>query len=415
MLNDVLLNFVILLIWSIIITNSSSDYCRDKKFAKMSKNFESTRQNIFAYNSSSLDCIINYFDVSEISIATLNVIREKKSLRKLDLSANRISEIRPDTFDQFESLVILKIARNFLVRIENHYFRNGLKELSVVDLSSNLIQSVDEMSFQNLESLLWLNLADNCLTRLSVELPFTDFDTLNLSQNLLESFPRLRMLRALTTLDLSHNILEVLKFSTEFSRVVNSLKSLNIADNRLSNLHQLHSFSSLVELNIASNPINFDENVHLLTSQKLLGLRKLNLTAINLHSLESLVNDLNCNQFTALSIDGNPLKADFRMMKCFNNLQHLRFSQKSCQKYENFYREVKLNFPHLSLVEIEYEEPNCNCAIENHEIFAFFRIAFSTNWSQMCSKGQQSMRVKRTHRLLLILGLIAFLSCATYN
>jgi hypothetical protein len=351
-----------------------------------------------------------------IGMATFNVIQDKKSLRKLDLSANRISKIFPDTFLHFESLVILNIAKNFLVRIENHYFRSRIemKELSVIDLSSNLIQSIDELSFQYLQSLLWLNLADNCLKTIALELPLSALDTLNLSHNLLKSFPRLKNLNSLTTFDLSHNTPYVLKFTSDSSRVVASLKSLNIASNRLSHLHQLHSFSNLEDLNIASNPINFDENIQVLTSKSLFNLRKLNMTSINLHSLDSFVNftnHLNCDQFTSLSIDGNPLKLDFGLMKRFSNLQHLRFSQKSCQKYKNFYHEVKLNFPQLIHVRIEYDEPNCNCAIENHEIFSFFRIQFSTNYSQMCSKGQKSVEiVKRTHRLLLlILGLIAFL------
>lgn len=420
--NVVLFHFVIL------ICSCSCDLsCSDKRSQK-SKDYKSTRRNFLAFNSTTMSCQINYFDVESISNATFNVFHNDESfklLKKLDLSWNGISEIRPDTFNQFMSLENLKIANNFLIQIENHYFSNvgsagRLRELCILDLSSNLIQNIDEMSFRSLESLLWLNLADNCLMTLTPYLPIPALDTLNLSWNFIEAFPHLRDLIAIHTLDLSHNTQNILNSTKSFSsRAIRTLKSLNIANNRLSNLHQLQFFPNLVELNIASNPIEFDENFHFaISSDRMRYLRKLNLTSTNLTTTDSIMGRLNCNQLIALSIDRNPIETDFLdfpMMKCsFTNLQHLRFSQRTCRKFENFYHRIKLNFPQLRRVEIEYDEANCNCAMENHEIFSYFHIQYSVNWSHMCSKGQHSaIIVRETYRLwlisLLILRLIAFL------
>lgn len=418
--NDVVLfQFVILICLTSTTGSGSSELlCSDKR-AQTLLNYESTRRNFYEFNTTTLTCHINYFDVKSISNATFNIIsniKSRKLLKKLDLSANGIAEINTDSFNQFVSLENLNIARNFLIRIESHFFNAGLRELCSLNLSSNLIRSVDEMSFRRLESLLWLSLADNCLVTLTLYLPIRALDTLNLSWNFLETFPHLKALDAIHTLDLSHNTEHILNSAENFtSQAIRSVNALNIADNRLSNLHQLELFSNLVELNIANNPIVFDEGLHLLMAfDSMRDLQRLNLTSTNLTTMEfdEIISRLNCNHLTELSIDRNAIEVDFPdfiMMKCtFSNLQHLRFTQQICRQYENFYHRVKLNFPKLRRVEIDYVDANCNCALENREIFSYFHIENSVNWSHVCSKGhQQSLRiVEETYRLTLLLVLL---------
>lgn len=153
------------------------EFCDEKKTKKL-KDFDGSRKNIIS--TTSISCIINYFDVESVSQQlTLSVVQDVKSIRLLDLSSNRISTIENDTFNQFVELESLKLGENFLAEIRAHYL-DGLGELSQLDLSSNLISSIEENSFAMLGSLLWLNLADNCIINLVLNMPLAGLNTLNL-------------------------------------------------------------------------------------------------------------------------------------------------------------------------------------------------------------------------------------------
>lgn len=230
------------------------------------KDFDGSRKNIIS--TTSISCIINYFDVDSVSQLTLSVVQDVKSIRLLDLSCNRISTIENDTFNQFAELESL--GENFLAEVRAHYF-NGLGELSRLDLSSNLISGIEENSFAMLGSLLWLNLADYCIINLDLNMPLAGLNTLNLSHNSIASFPRSINIEAIDILDLSHNTNGVLNFNIDLpfshserekiaSFAAKIVKSLNAADNELTDLAQFKSFTRLDELNLAGNPNDYNLN-----------------------------------------------------------------------------------------------------------------------------------------------------------
>lgn len=380
-----------ILVFSLVADNSDCDFCSDKKSEKL-KYFDGTRRNLLTTAPEA--CRINYFDIEFISRLTLSVVHDEASLRILDLSSNRISAISNGTFSLFPQLENLKLCDNFLTEVLSHCF-NGLKELSILDLSSNLIGKVDENSFVALESLLWLSLADNCIINLAINIPICTLDSLDLSHNLIESFPHFINIGAIDSLDLSNNTNGVLNISIDgkFSelergriakfatRVAKSIKSLNIADNHISSLTQLKPFINLDELNLAGNPIDYTANVF----PRLMDLEKLNLTSTNMTSLDVL-DSFNAKQFQELSFGRNPLKSDFKAMEKFSNLQHLQFSASFCYEFES-YRDIRRNFQHLTHVSVLYEVPNCKCAKRNKKLFSLYHIKFSTDWHLVCSGG----------------------------
>lgn len=398
--------------------NINCDLCSDKKSRKL-RDFDGSRRNLISTTSTS--CAINYFDEESVNRLTLNIARNAKSLRLLNLSSNRISTIPSDTFNQFSNLENLKLGDNFLMETYSHYF-NGLKQLSVLDLSSNLIHKIEENSFLHLESLLMLNLADNCIINLAINLPIVALHSLNLSHNLIESFPNIKSIGALNSLDLSRNTNSVLNFNidTKFSqiekekiaksatRIVQSIKSLNIADNEISNLTQLQSFINLDELNLAGNPIGSTANVF----PRFMDLEKLNLSGTNLTSLGLLMENY-FKQIRTLSIGHNPMEANFESLQRFSQLQHLHLTESSCHEFDSF-SEIRKNFPHLTHVVILYAQPNCKCSEKNKKLFSLYHIKFSTNWHHVCSRGQ-SIRDGRHNGVICFFVIIVFQALAKFN
>lgn len=397
----------------VISRNCSAQFCEEKKSRKLI-DFDGTRRNLISCTTST-SCAINYFDVESISELTLNVIRNIKSIRILDLRSNRISTIHNDTFNLFSALENLKLGDNFLVEIQNHYF-NGLDELSILDLSSNLIHSVEESSFVKLSALLWINLADNCIINLALNLPIVALDSLNLSHNLIASFPHFKNIRAIDSLDLSQNTNGVLNFTvnSKFSplerekivkfsmQIVRSIRHLNLADNALTDLMQLASFSNLASLNIAGNPIDYQAK----SFPHFVELKSLNLSSTNLTSIDHIRSIVDVRQLTTLLIDRNLIEVDFDSMIKFNNLQHLQFSSNFCYEFES-YRELSGNFQHLTHITIHYSTPDCKCAERNKKIFSLYHIKFSTDWQHVCSSGQRfQMERQPLNRLIYAFALI---------
>lgn len=396
--------------------NCSAQFCEEKKSRKLI-DFDGTRRNLISC-ATSTSCAINYFDVESISELTLNVIRNAKSIRILDLRGNRISTIHNDTFNLFSALEILKLGDNFLVEIRSHYF-NGLKELSILDLSSNLIQSVEENSFVKLSTLLGINLADNCIINLTLNLPIVALDSLNLSRNLIANFPHFKNKLTIDSLDLSRNTNGVLNFTVDakfsplerdkivkFSTpIVRSIRILNVADNELTDLMQLESFSNLARLNIADNPIDYHAKILPYFKE----MKSLNVSSTNLTSIDHISYIVDISQLTTLSIDRNLIEVeDLDSMVKFNNLQHLQYSANFCYDFES-YRGLRENFQHLTHITIHYSTPDCKCAEENKKFFSLYHIKFSTDWQHVCSSSGQRFGMEMQLPLSRLIHAIALI------
>lgn len=357
---------------SCVVSHLNGEICTETKRRVKLLNFDATRRNsLFVTNES---CSINYFDVSIVNDATLNVIHSSENLRSLDLSNNRINEIQNETFTNFASLEILRLHNNFMTEVHDQHFKY-LKELTGLDLSSNLIGVINFNAFEKLQNLLWVNIADNCLHNVALYFPLRALHSLNIAHNQINRFPQLSGISAITNLNLSHNLIVDLQLT---KALIKSIQSLNIADNQLKDPNQLIEFSDLIELNLADNT-NTDYTTNDKFIRHLAGLRKLNLINTNLKSLDIFLYMSGTN-FIELSLSKNPLVTDFKELSKFSNLVSLEFQQKFCHDFD--YRTISLAFRNLKIVKILYDDnSSCKCLRWNRMQFEFEGIDYQTDWS----------------------------------
>lgn len=103
-------------------------------------------------------------DVSNTGIkAFKNSWFSKKSIEVLDISRNKMTELRRDHLKYFPKLKFFNASNNDLVFLEAHTFLDS-KKIEVVALANNHIQSVH---FENLNHLRTLNLKGNALNNVS--------------------------------------------------------------------------------------------------------------------------------------------------------------------------------------------------------------------------------------------------------
>ena len=231
-----------------------------------------------------LTLAFNYLtQIPSASLAALS------GLKKLDLSSNQITDITHDIFITLSSLNNLNLGGNQIVQIGNwtHYLTN-LKELVLDDRTSSL--NIAKLFYTNISSLqvLFVKDADSIL----FVSPSFDYRTMcdlfpNLTQAILAStntfggiagFPEFLGLNKcpyLVELDISGSITSWY-FNNE-SISLPSLRSLNMASNEMTSVHQmLFIRANLTSLDLSHNRIQVIEG-DVFTSYP--GLNALNLEA----------------------------------------------------------------------------------------------------------------------------------------
>lgn len=104
-----------------------------------------------------------YLNLSGIREIGVNVLSRYKSLVRLDLSHNRITDILPLTFQHQIKLTYLNMSHNFLTTLTTDYFK-GLEELRSLDLTYNEFQIFDSISLTELsrfQNAFWVLLGQN--------------------------------------------------------------------------------------------------------------------------------------------------------------------------------------------------------------------------------------------------------------
>lgn len=201
---------------------------------------------------------INNNDISMLNDKALSGLR---TLKKFDLSSNRIVAIPPDFFkDQSASLESVLLGNNSISALSPGLFGN-LKQLNTLDFSYNKLtsKSINNSTFRGLIRLVLLDLSSNEITRLDSAI-FSDLYTLqilSLRNNLLENieadtFSKLANLHKLL---LSHN---KIKYLDAYS--LNGLSVLSffaIDNNVLTGVHPeaFRNCSMLHILNINGNQL----------------------------------------------------------------------------------------------------------------------------------------------------------------
>lgn len=150
----------------------------------------------------------------------------------LDISQNRIKDLRRDSFESLLDLIYLYLQENRIRSIEDETF-SRLKSLEVLDLSGNGLIHVPPEIFK-LPRLRNLYLADNSFRSFeNIPKPIiAPLQKLSLAKNSLDAIPiELGILPELVQLNLSSNPLRDLT-PQQFSPFCH-LKQVNISDSRL--------------------------------------------------------------------------------------------------------------------------------------------------------------------------------------
>ena len=205
---------------------------------------------------------LEVLDLSNNSLSSLpEEISTLKKLRIINLYNNKFSEfpkilLKLDNIESIDvsknsiKVVILDISQNSklkkLILSENHVdsinftkTNNVLEELYLSNCKLNYIPS----TINTLKSLKLISLNGNSLTTINHSLQnLKSLEKLNLSTNKFSSFPDISNFPNLSFLDLSNNQIEQVVFQ---SKVKNSLKSLILVRNNLSNFAPGESLARL--------------------------------------------------------------------------------------------------------------------------------------------------------------------------
>uniref|UniRef100_A0A8D0L649 Slit guidance ligand 3 n=1 Tax=Sphenodon punctatus TaxID=8508 RepID=A0A8D0L649_SPHPU len=110
------------------------------------------------------DLRLNDNDISILEAT--GIFKKLPSLRKINLSNNKIKEIREGTFDGAAGVQELMLTGNQLESVQGRMFR-GLMGLKTLMLRSNLISCVSNDTFTGLSSVRLLSLYDNRITTIT--------------------------------------------------------------------------------------------------------------------------------------------------------------------------------------------------------------------------------------------------------
>uniref|UniRef100_A0AC35TGT8 LRRCT domain-containing protein n=1 Tax=Rhabditophanes sp. KR3021 TaxID=114890 RepID=A0AC35TGT8_9BILA len=172
------------------------------------------------------------------SNSLMTEISNIKNLKALDLSAiDGLTNIAPTFFDNLKNIEELSFAGCSFKTINETTFQH-LTSLKILDLRVNLIENISVDAFASLRNLTHLSLAGNYLKAINSAL--------------------LENLNSLKVLDLSYNELTSIS-PFNFNGTKNSLKELNLAENRALKDIDDKSFDNLImlqKLNISATGIS---------------------------------------------------------------------------------------------------------------------------------------------------------------
>ncbi|XP_010216023.1 PREDICTED: negative regulator of reactive oxygen species-like [Tinamus guttatus] len=250
------------------------------------------------------------------------------TLRRLDLSGNRMTRLPAGIFRSAPELGELNLSNNYIMVIEEGAFE-ALRDLRVLNLALNSLHCISSFTLTQLRV---LNLSHNALELFDVEQEDEQhylLQVLDLSHNHLLFFPELPHAHSLTHLNLSNNAIASLLPSShhpaEFvlpyagvarhdnNRSWSSMAHLtNVADLDLSNnhLHQFpfaffHRLTSLHSLNVSMNCLQ-DVTKESLTGLFCSPLESLDIRSNNLVALEKPALASWSRSLQLVSVAGNP-------------------------------------------------------------------------------------------------------------
>ncbi|XP_034830549.1 chaoptin-like [Maniola hyperantus] len=240
---------------------------------------------------------IRYLDLSYNRISNLvpNEFRDwSSSLGTLNLKGNRIAHIYKDVFPASMPIKEINFSFNDLYYIHPQAFSNLTGSLHVLELSATIFSGYFPFEIDDaLENLSWLSFDNNDfhILKLAEMALFPNLKYLNLDYNRIveifvdEDFNNISL--ALNNVRISYNFLSLIPAKT-FSHLI-ELRNLDLSYNRINNLTK-NSFTNLPNLrylSLAGNVIDYIETETFVNLPKLeiLELQGNNLTYLSLYSL----------------------------------------------------------------------------------------------------------------------------------
>jgi len=313
--------------------------------------------NLNDINSKSL----KYLYVSNNRIQDINFkISLLPNLEHLDLSQNRLINIREESFSDLDKLKYLNLSFNRLdleSKFNNvSYFKNQSR-LETLDLSFNEIKYLDtNLTFKYLESLKTLNLANNKLKSIDSWIFgfLPQLNELNLAMNNLSFLNEMCFcnLSSLKVLNLNSNQMSSTSFLNKNKNCLYNLDFLDLSQNKIISIgeNDFKFLNSLTSLNLNSNPI---ENIHENTFEGLSYLKTLKISNI---SAQFLLMIPTIKQLDLSYVNLSILNSEYLMEIEWINLAHSQVNVSFCAFLGN-----QTKYVDFSYYEFKWDDNDFEC------------------------------------------------------
>uniref|UniRef100_A0A0K0F742 Toll-like receptor TOL-1 (projected from Caenorhabditis elegans ortholog tol-1) n=1 Tax=Strongyloides venezuelensis TaxID=75913 RepID=A0A0K0F742_STRVS len=223
--------------------------------------FSLTQSNIASFSNGELCNVgkLQILNVSYNSLADPSLGTEAcltlKHLAILDMSGNKIKEIKNQDFSSFFSVQQLTLSNNLIGRIEKYVFKN-IPLLQHLEIHHNQLKDVPELG----ERLLHLNLAYNYIQKLPFSVgELKEIISLNLSSNMLiddmkEKFGVYLKGRKIENLDISGNKFTKIPFEI-FEESSDMLTTFDASRNNIRSINKFGNMTHLQSIDLSHNKI----------------------------------------------------------------------------------------------------------------------------------------------------------------
>ena len=328
------------------------------------------------------------------------MIHNLKSLKKLDISVNKIKGIEATTvgIGSLELLVKIDLSHNDINIIQEKAFE-GLHNLEELYLQSNQIPKILENTFFNLPKLKTLRLDDNEVSKItdyfcqympSVE--YVDLSRNHIGKGMGDG--TFDGCKSMTTLLLSDN--SIADVSTRMFGGMAILRTLYLDKNSITRV-PLDAFHHLPKLEILSLDDNDIQEVKARAFGQLTGLislslsRQPNLPSIDEQALRGI------NHLSALSLTGNP-KMDVLKPVHVKNLEELV----SIHIFDNNFRTLDGDMfwqkPQLTSALIHGNPLVCDCALVWIPKAVRSKMMWASDWLSSSTPPRCALPVHLTHK-----------------
>uniref|UniRef100_U5EEH3 Putative membrane glycoprotein lig-1 n=1 Tax=Corethrella appendiculata TaxID=1370023 RepID=U5EEH3_9DIPT len=353
---------------------------RDKSIISIQvsgEGFKSIDPKVFPPNQS-------YDQVAELMLSRNNIeeipdklFNEFRVLELLDVSVNRLKEIRNNTLSGLESLVELNFAHNLISNLASGAFDHLIK-LETLILSDNCIQMLHNHQFYYNDVILSINLSQNQLK----EIPPTIFDPfyitdeifeLDFSHNQLHTIPQIAA-RYISRLKVNDNQITMIVVNSSYPVVeleaqnnhiyaadlfyFDKIETLNLSNNALVTFMGIHNLATLEYLDVSSN--NISDFLYSL-KYSLENMKALHTISFRNTSIGSqdILNELKSNKLTDIDLSENNLTTiNVNNFTGFPILEYINLNLNRLTEFGDYER-MKEVLPKMTAIEMSHNNWDC--------------------------------------------------------